>query len=108
MGAPAVSRAQRLRFNRRDQGGHWADFLLTGWSCGRGTEPSDLADSKGNTPAGCAWTMFICLQSGEGGNPERIVQVTFLIRVGLVFVRIFFPPLDADERAAAEAEKTPV
>lgn len=48
-----------------------------------------LLTAKGNISAGCAWTMFLCLQNGEGGDAERIFRVTFLIGVGL-FLCIFW------------------
>lgn len=57
-----------------------------------------LLTAKGNTPAGCAWTMSVCLQNSKGRDAKRIIQVTFLIGVGLCFIFL----LDTAERAAAE------
>lgn len=48
-----------------------------------------LLTAKGNTPAGCVWTISVCLQSSKGRDAERIIQVTFLIGVRLF--AFFFP-----------------
>lgn len=65
------------------------------------TEPPDLATAKGDTPAGRAWTMFVYLQNDEGGDIERIIQVTFLAGVGLLVLLGF---CGSNEKAAAEAK----
>lgn len=57
-----------------------------------------LLTAKGNTPAGCAWTMSVCLQNSKGRDAERIIQVTFLIGVGLFTLFFLWTQL----RAAAE------
>lgn len=42
-----------------------------------------LLTTKGNLPAGCAWTMLICPQAGEQGDTKRIMQVTFTFLIGI-------------------------
>lgn len=66
----------------------WTSCSLGGAAAGA-TGPPDLADSKRDHPAGCAWTMFVCLQNGEGGDAKRIIQVTFSTAVGLFALLIF-------------------
>lgn len=85
------------------KGPRWAlsgPFCSLDGAVAGGSELQILLTAKGNTPAGCAWTISVCLQSSKGRDAERIIQVTFLIGVRLF--AFFFFPLDAAERAAAE------
>lgn len=49
-----------------------------------------LLTAKGHTPVGCAWTMFVCPSEWRRRAPERIIQVTFFIGVGLFVLLDFF------------------
>ena len=62
-----------------------------------------LLTTKGNTPAGCAWTMLICPQAGERGITKRVLQVTVFLNWGRAVPSPLFQLLGAGEGAAAEA-----
>jgi hypothetical protein len=58
-------------------------LCLLGGAVAAGTEPPDLADSKREHPAGCAWSMLSCPKAGEGGDTKRIMQATFFFLTGV-------------------------
>lgn len=63
------------KFSCQDQGGHLSGLCARWMELWPGA-PSlqTLLTTKGNTSAGCAWTMLVCPQAGEQGIPRGLCK----------------------------------